>query len=273
MAKIIKELQDLRYLEWSKIRHSSGTAGSFLKSYEIINGRKKYYKLSDYDRMKGIVGHECINEIIVDRLLTMLNIEHLEYELIHALIEVNGHEYETYLCASWDFKDVHESKIALDTYYEMECEHKEEPLEFCARMGWHEYIYPMLILDYLIINRDRHGANIEVLRNRKNKSIRLAPLFDHGLSLAFSCHDETLLQKFDPLLDRRIQCFVGSNSCRDNLSLIPKEHLLVLPVFDEHIKNYLFEDLDDIISNSFISVIWNILCRRAEEYENICFKK
>ena len=28
------EKQDLTYLTWSKIRHSSGTAGSFLKAYE-----------------------------------------------------------------------------------------------------------------------------------------------------------------------------------------------------------------------------------------------
>ena len=28
------------------------------------------------------MGHECVNEIIVDRLLTLLEIPHLDYELI-----------------------------------------------------------------------------------------------------------------------------------------------------------------------------------------------
>ena len=31
----------------------------------------------------------------------------------------------------------------------------------------------MLAVDYIILNRDRHGANIEVLRNPKKKTIRL----------------------------------------------------------------------------------------------------
>ena len=78
------EKQDLTYLSWSKIRHSSGTAGSFLKAYEQIGDQKIYYKLSDYDSMKGIIGHESINEIIVDRLLTILGVEHLAYQLIYA---------------------------------------------------------------------------------------------------------------------------------------------------------------------------------------------
>lgn len=34
--------------------------------------------------VNGVVGHECVNEIIVDRLLTVLGIEHLDYTLINA---------------------------------------------------------------------------------------------------------------------------------------------------------------------------------------------
>ena len=38
--QVIPEIQDLRWLDWSKVRHSSGTAGSLLKSREIIRGVK-----------------------------------------------------------------------------------------------------------------------------------------------------------------------------------------------------------------------------------------
>ena len=86
MKQIEKELQDLRYLEWTKTRHSSGTAGSFLKSFENSRGKRIYYKLSNFDSIQGIVGHECINEILADRLLTILNIEHVPYRLIHAFL-------------------------------------------------------------------------------------------------------------------------------------------------------------------------------------------
>ena len=111
---IIKQTQDLTYLKWSHIRSSSGTAGTFLKSESIMGDKKIYYKLSNFDSVNGVIGHECINEIIVDRLLTTLGVEHLNYELIHADIEIEGRIYNTFLCASEDFKKRAESKIALD---------------------------------------------------------------------------------------------------------------------------------------------------------------
>ena len=67
-------------------------------------------------------------------------------------------------------------------FYQLERNDGESPLEFCVRQGWGESIYQMLVVDYLILNRDRHGANIEVLRDTKRKTLRLAPIFDHGLS-------------------------------------------------------------------------------------------
>ena len=70
MGQILKTPQDLRYLSWSKIRGSSGTAGSFLKAYSELNGIKTYYKLSNYDTINGITGHESVNEIIVKSLQT-----------------------------------------------------------------------------------------------------------------------------------------------------------------------------------------------------------
>jgi len=41
-------------------------------------------------------------------------------------------------------------------------------------------MYQMFLIDYLIANRDRHGSNLEVLRNEDDDSIRMAPLFDQG---------------------------------------------------------------------------------------------
>ena len=135
MAKLILEKQDLTYLQWSHIRSSSGTAGTFLKATSSLHGKKKYYKLSNFDSVKGIVGHECINEIIVDRLLWIFGIDHLEYELINADIEIEGKVYSTYLCASEDFKERGESKIALDDYYRANAEKGESHYDFCKRQG------------------------------------------------------------------------------------------------------------------------------------------
>ena len=95
--QLIKEKQDLTHLSWSIYRSSSGTAGSFLKSYSILGGKKIYYKLSNFDKVNGVIGHECVNELIVDRLLSILGVPHLAYQLIHAEVMVDGNIHEVYL--------------------------------------------------------------------------------------------------------------------------------------------------------------------------------
>mgnify|MGYP000464727221 FL=1 len=272
-TEIIHEKQDLTYLSWSLIRSSSGTAGSFLKATDNLQQPKIYYKLSNFDGINGIVGHECINEIIVDRLLNILEIEHLHYDLIHADIDVDGKEMETYLCASKDFKAHGEHKVALDAYYQAEKLDGETPLQFCTRNGWSDFIYKMLVVDFLILNRDRHGANIEVLRNARKKSLRLAPIFDHGLSLLFNCHTEEEINQFDVMKDRAVQCFVGSRSAQQNLMLIPKDEILALNPLQHTHKAYLLEGLDGIIPQSLQNKIWDMIWQRWEYYENLCSQR
>ena len=269
-TKVIREIQDLTYLNWTKTRGSSGTAGSFLKAYSELNGVKTYYKLSNYDAVKGVVGHESVNEIVVDRLLTKLGIEHLHYQLIHADILVDGWMVETWLCASEDFKQRGESKMALDQYYNTEKLPEESPLVFCVRQGWANYIWEMLLVDFLILNRDRHGANIEVLRNSRTKTYRPAPLFDHGLSLVCRCEDEAALQAFDVMEDRRVQCFVGSQSTWENLQLIPKSALSHIHPLHEADREDLFRDLDGVLPQAWFDKMWEMIWKRWCAYEALC---
>jgi hypothetical protein len=273
MCQIIKEKQDLTYLSWSKIRHSSGTAGSFLKSYSELGGQKTYYKLSNFDTVQGVIGHECVNEIIVDRLLETLGIKHLPYQLIYADILINAQPYTVYLCASEDFKQPGESKIALDVYYELEKSKDETPFQFCIRNGWEEYIYQMLVVDFLILNRDRHGANIEVLRNSRKKTIRLAPLFDHGLSLLFNCPDDDAVQQYDVTEDKQTNNYIGSRSTWENLKLIPADRLPKLNPLHESDRDVLLKDLDGVISQNLLDKIWDMIWKRWCVYEDFCHSR
>ena len=267
---VILEKQDLSYLSWTRIRNSSGTAGSFLKSYSDLGETKTYYKLSHYDAYKGILGHECVNELIADRLLTILGVEHLHYQLIHADVLIDEQRYETYLCASTDFKKRGEGKIALDAFYQLERNEGERPLDFCIRNGWSEYIWKMLVVDFLILNRDRHGANIEVLRNSKEKTIRLAPLFDHGISLLFNCRNDDDIRAVDVMEDRLVQCFVGSNSAMENLRLIPAGKCPRLNPLRASSREMLFADLEGVLSQAHLDQIWEMLWRRWSAYEDFC---
>lgn len=260
-TKVILQKQDLTFLKWSHIRSSSGTAGTFLKAESTIGGKKVYYKLSNFDQEKGIIGHECVNEIIVDRLLTLLKVEHLHYQLIYADIEIDGKIHTTYLCASEDFKKRGESKTSLDNYFIANHQQSESAYDFCQRQGFGDYIDTMLAIDYLILNRDRHGANIEVLRNSRAHSLRIAPYFDHGLSFLFNCFTEDEINTFDIMKDRPCNNFIGSRSCYENLGYIKGKK-----VFSGELKSsdrdYLFEDLDGILSPTHLERIWSMLIER-----------
>ena len=51
-------------------------------------------RLSNFDKARGIIGHEYVNKLIADRLLTIRGIPHLAYQLIHADVTVDGKTHE-----------------------------------------------------------------------------------------------------------------------------------------------------------------------------------
>lgn len=268
MSTIHQNIINRTDLTWSKTRRSSGTAGSFLKAEEFVNGRKIYYKLSNFEQGKGVVGHECINEIIVDRILDIWGIEHLHYDLFHMKINVFGDEMITWVCASEDFKKAGESKIAMDLWYEMEALNGESPMEFIRRKGYEDYIYNMLAVDYLILNRDRHGANIEVLKNRLSRAYSPAPLFDHGLSLILE-NDPDKIHAFDITKTKQVQCFVGRTDSEYNVRLIPRDQMPELRAFSKEDYEYIFADMETCISSELREKIWEMINFRRNLYEDI----
>ena len=46
-----------------------------------VNGKRLYYKLSNYDSYRGVFGHECVNELIVSRVMDILRIPHVKYKI------------------------------------------------------------------------------------------------------------------------------------------------------------------------------------------------
>ena len=128
----------------------------------------------------------------------------------------------------------------------------------------------MLAVDYLIMNRDRHGANIEVLRNARKKTLRIAPLFDHGLSFLCSCFNEKEIAEFDIDVDRNCQNFIGSRSTLENLDLIKDKNKLFITSITLDTKETLFKDLNQALSAEHMEKIWNMLYKRWCYYESIC---
>ena len=240
-----------------------------MKAYEEKQTRI-YYKLSNYDEYRGIFGHECVNELIVSRVMDCLGIPHLSYRLIHARVCIEREEIETWVCASEDFRKKEEEKIGFDLFYELEKVGEESPLEFAVRNGWERDIYRMFLIDYLAANRDRHGSNLEVIQNQKGE-LRLAPLFDQGVSLLFSTYgDELQIEKADVMRDFPANNYIGARSLMDNLTLIPKEFDLQIRPLREADRTYIFRGLNGILSEKHMDKIWEMIWKRWKRYEEIC---
>jgi hypothetical protein len=84
--------------------------GSYLKARFGEGATATYYKLSCYDEINGVYGHECVNELIASRLMDALCIEHVPYKLIHAQVLVDGKVFKTWLCESSSFRKPGQSK-------------------------------------------------------------------------------------------------------------------------------------------------------------------
>ena len=137
--------------------------------------------------------------------------------------------------------------------------------------GTHDsHIYQMMVVDYLILNRDRHGANIEVLRNSRKKTLHLAPLFDHGLSFLCRCMNDSQVDAFDVMEDKLCNNFIGSRSTWVNLKLIPADKMPALIPLHESDREIIMEGLDGIISGALQDKIWEMIWKRRCAYEDFC---
>ena len=248
---------DLTHLHWAlNPSGRSSSCGSYLKA--VQDGR--YYKLSAGSAGMGIYGHESINECLISDILDLLSIPHLKYCGELADITLSGKTYTTFVCGSDDFCAESESKITLEAFYELKKVHNEDVIDFCKRYKFWEDIKFMLVSDFLFINRDRHGANIELLKS-SDGSVRVAPLFDNGLSLVGPyANSIELIKTFDVLLDRETNNFIGSSSLLENLRLLDTPIKVAEPSTVQ-VLDVLFK-YEKILSPIHLQKINEIICKR-----------
>ena len=157
--------------------------------------------------------------------------------------------------------------MGLGAYFELHHEGEDDPLSFCRRMGWGERISQMMLVDYLLANRDRHASNIEVLVDRAGTP-RLAPLFDTGLSLVAPYgDDEERIGAFEPLSPVATTNYLGSRSLEENVASVAPV-TVARPLVPQD-RETLLEGLDDAASPVLLEKIWEIVWERWRWYASL----
>lgn len=250
-----REMLDLRHIRWGDWKHGA-TSGVFPK--EKIGD--KYYKLSAYSPDFGIYGIQSISEVIASRVAKILGIDCVEYRLVPAIVRLNNKEFETLVCESADYNFKDEGVLVFEDLYSSRIRVNGDisPLDFAKELGIQEDVYKMFVLDYLINNIDRHGRNIEMLVDDRGV-MRLAPLFDFGLSLFSSKRDEDLVDSIDSD-QMAVNSFVGGSNLKGNLGLIDIQ--IRLRGLNSGHKEVLFAGLEEYMPSERMEFIWRCLQRR-----------
>lgn len=251
-------MQDLRKIVWGKSRLGQ-SYGCFMKTTVVKGTKKYYYKLSNYDSEHGFYGDEVLTEVIVSRLLKYLGFNCVKYKCLDALVRVYNIEYRTLVCVSEDYTRGYDSRIAFELLRES---NMDVPImQLLSQYGLLPAVRDMLLADFLVINRDRHGANIELLL--KNGKYSLAPLFDNGMSL-LAPYPQSFgfdISKFGVMQDYPVNNYIGYKSLYKNLEVNNGFSRCVNPLGSLS-KNKLFGGLYNYMNKSYRDKIWEIIqCR------------
>lgn len=252
---------DLTHLRWGNTKGGSDSYGCYLKASEVVNGKKLYYKLSSYNSNVGFFGDESVYEVITSRFLRKLGFNVVDYKLIKARVKVYGKIYETYASVSEDYSKGYDSRCSFEHLREMNMGLSQE--EFITKFNFSKSIKDIIIVDFLIIGRDRHGANIEVLL--KNNKYTIAPIFDNGLSLLCSIPQTSPnalkeVENFDVLYDYRVNNYIGKQSLYSNLCYITSTVRVKRLTLND--KRSIFYNMSGVLPKYYRDKIWKIFTYR-----------
>ncbi|MEE5994362.1 MAG: hypothetical protein V3G42_14210 [Oscillospiraceae bacterium] len=255
-------IKDYRELVWSFSSNSSG--GQYLKSEKVISGKKYYFKISDF-RYGIFFSHEAVLEVIASRLGNLLELPVLKYTGNTAKIRINDKEYTTFVSKSLNYCKAGQTAIPLVTDYMTNKINNETPLAYCQRIDLTGFIDNIFIFDYLIMNVDRHGRNIELLYDG-NIAIP-APIFDNGRSLTFDYGNriENILH-WNYTESGTGNNFVGGIYLENNLKHISKAYHL--PILSEAGYQHIFYGLHDVLDKQHIKILKETIAYRYQVLKN-----
>lgn len=169
------------HAEISLMSPDNTSDGWLKKKWKILDGKRCLIKGGS-----GATQQEPYNEVLASRIMERLHIPHVTYSLLlekkypYSVCE-NFITPDTELISAWHImQEVKKpNHVSLYRHY----------LNCCELLGipdMTESLNQMLILDYLILNEDRHLNNFGVIRRADTLDfIGAAPIYDSGTSLWF----------------------------------------------------------------------------------------
>lgn len=252
------KIVDLTKLNWTTTHNGGASYGCYYKATNIENGIKYYYKCSNFYSNTNKFGDESINEVIISRLLDILGFNCAKYTLVLANIKIKGKIYTTYVCKSKNYFTSYESRSTLENIHEtLGLDSVDETINF---LGIGQQIKEMIIADFITLQRDRHGGNIEILY--KDGKPTMAPLFDNGLGLfaPYPSYTGDSIKNFNVLEDKPVNNYVGKRSLLCNLDYIDKP--IVVNKLKKSDKKHIMYGLSSVLPDEYIEMIWKLITYR-----------
>lgn len=215
---------NLTRLEFTLSMNGSGSAGSFYKAID----NDWYYKLS-YPIGNGTFCYESVNEVLASRLCSLCEFPNAGYELVYAKIKLLQNKYLVHLCKSKNYKRVNENRVTLETYCTLNDIDHNDIVNLSGKPFFSDLLN-MILIDYIINNRDRHGANIELLLSANGE--RLSPIYDCGSSLLAPLqYNKERIDSYDILSDGPVNNYLISIMWEDVLNTL-KSYGVKVPIID-----------------------------------------
>ena len=248
---------NVRAVDMDKYSTPNNTLGGQLK--------KAWIKYNDDNYLiKGssaLYPIEPINEVIASKICKILDVPYVQYELKHiqtkrqqALVSVckcmidSSHEI---IPAYQILKEAHDRTNTIADYYKY-----VEILEEHGIVNANEIVQKMFMIDYIMLNEDRHLNNFGIIRNVESlKWVGVCPIFDTGRSNNCNVTEpywdfktgeikcftkqfissERLLDLFTISLDEEF--FDQLRSIAKEYRVLLKQNQAYIKLFDEQIEN------------------------------------
>lgn len=169
---------------------NNGTAGHSRKAWILAEQKHLLYKGG------SLYQQEPVNEWLASKIAEQLGLHAVKYEtdiFENNLVSV----CDRFTDENTDFVSCEYVLSSIHTHaYEMQYESYISALEKHGIQNARKYLSDQMILDYLLMNHDRHPNNMGIFVDANtNEWLDAAPVFDTGSSLGSNCKDDEILSK------------------------------------------------------------------------------